>query len=114
MLMSSGLVRKSKSCPADELGPFPARILLSKSDTEEMSVKHGVLPVGQEIHIHCHEEQDQIEFYLSGKALLFVEGAGESQIGSGSFMYAPKGVKHGISSVKEPLEILTVFVPSLF
>ncbi|UCD72878.1 MAG: cupin domain-containing protein [Candidatus Bathyarchaeota archaeon] len=112
--MSSGLVRKSESCPPDELGPFPARILLSKVDTKAMSVKHGVLPVGQEIDIHYHEEQDQIEFYLSGKALLFVEGVRESQIGSGSFMYAPKGVKHGIRSVEEPLEIITVFVPSLF
>lgn len=112
--MSSGLVRNSESCPVDELGPFPARILLSKIDTEELSVKHGVLPVGREIDIHCHEEQAQIEFYLSGKAILFVEGQGEIKIGSGSFMYAPKGVKHGIRSVEEPLEIVTVFVPSLF
>jgi quercetin dioxygenase-like cupin family protein len=112
--MSSGLVRKSGSCPVDKLGPFPARILLSKIDTEEMSVKHGVLPVGQEIEIHSHNEQAQIEFYLSGEALLFVEGVGERKIGSGSFMYAPKGAKHGIRSVKEPLEILSVFTPPLF
>lgn len=112
--MMSGFIRESKNCPKDDKGPFPARILLSKIDTKKMSVKHGTLPIGQEIDIHCHEEQDQIEYYPTGKALLFVEGVGEKKIGSGSFMYAPKGVRHGIRSVEEPLEILTVFVPSLF
>lgn len=112
--MSSGLIRESKSCPLDEKGPFPARILLSKVDTEEMSVKHGVLAVGQEIDVHCHEEQAQVEFYPSGKATLFVEGVGEREISSGYFMYAPQGVKHGIHSVVEPLEIVTIFVPALF
>lgn len=114
ILMSSGLIRDSESCLLDEKGPFPARILLSKLDAEEMSVKHGVLSVGEEIDIHCHEEQAQVEFYPSGKATLFVEGVGEREIRSGSFMYAPRGVKHGIHSVSEPLEIVTIFVPALF
>ena len=112
--MNSGLIRESKSCPTDVKGPFPARVLLSKLDTQELSVKHGVLPVGQEIRLHSHEEHAQVEFYPSGRATLFVEGVGEREIGSGSFMYAPRRVRHGIRSVKEPLEIVSVFVPPLF
>ncbi len=112
--MDSGLIRESKSCPTDAKGPFPARVLLSKLDTQELSVKHGVLPVGQEITVHSHQGHAQAEFYSAGRATLFVEGVGEKEIGPGSFMYAPRGVRHGIHSVKEPLEIVSVFVPPLF
>ena len=108
------MIRESRNCPEDKEGPFPARILLSKRDTEDLSAKHGLLPIGQEIKVHNHKNHAQVEFYPSGKAMLFVEGVGEKEIGTGSFMYAPKGVKHGIRSVQEPLEIVTVFIPSLF
>lgn len=114
MDMNRGLIRNSNKCPLDDKGPFPARILLSKTDTQELSVKHGVLSIGQSIGVHSHEENTQVEFYASGKATLFVEGLGEKEIGPGSFMHAPKGVKHGIHSVQEPLEIISVFVPPLF
>ncbi len=108
------MIRDSKDCPEDEKGPFPARILLSKIDTGDLSVKHGLLPIGQEIKVHNHEENAQVEFYPSGKAVLFVEGVGEKEIGPGTFMYAQRGVKHGIHSVQEPLEIISVFIPALF
>ena len=112
--MDSGLIRESESCPTDEKGPFPARVLLSKLDTRELGVKHDILPVGREIKVHSHEGHAQAEFYPSGRATLLVEGVGETEFGPGSFMYAPRGVRHGIHSVKEPLEIVSVFVPSLF
>jgi mannose-6-phosphate isomerase-like protein (cupin superfamily) len=112
--MVSGLIGDSSDCPIDDKGPFPARILISKTDTGDLSAKHGVLPVGQDIKVHSHDENAQMEFYISGKAILFVEGVGEKEIGSGSFMYAPKGVRHGIRSVREPLGIISIFVPPLF
>jgi len=112
--MASSLVGRYENCPIDRKGPFPARILLSKTDTMDLSVKYGVLPIGQEIQIHNHQEHAQFEFYPSGRATLFLEGVGEKDIQPGSYMYAPKGVKHGIHSVREPLEIVSVFVPPLF
>jgi len=112
--MVSGKIGNSGNCLIDEKGPFPARILLSKSDTGSLSVKHGVLAVGRDIKIHSHDESDQMEFYIAGKAILFVEGIGEKEIRQGTFMYAPKGVKHGIRSVQEPVEMVSVFVPPLF
>ncbi len=107
-------IRNEEDPNLNEEGPFPAKILLSKQDTSTASVKVGTLEKGRKIEIHSHAESDQIEYYLSGKAIMFIEGLGEKKISKGSFTYIPKGVKHGILEVIEPLRILTVFVPPLF
>ena len=109
-----GMIRHEDQAEADRKGPFPARILLSKADASTISIKVGTLPVDQEIPVHFHENNDQVEYYIEGKAVLYLEGMGEKEIGKGSFMYAPKGVKHGIKNVKEPLKIYAVFLPALF
>jgi len=108
------LIRKEEDLDLNEEGPFPAKILLSKLDTPSASVKIGTLEKGRKIETHAHAESDQIEYYLSGKAIMFIEGLGEKIIEKGSFTYIPKGVKHGVHEVIEPLKIITVFVPPLF
>jgi len=108
------LIRNEEDLGLNEEGPFPAKILLSKEDAPTASVKVGMLEKGRTIDLHAHAESDQIEYYLSGKAIMFIEGLGEREIKEGSFTYIPKGVKHGIREVIEPLRILTVFVPPLF
>jgi len=108
------IIRNEEDLNLNEEGPFPAKILLSKQDTLTASVKVGTLEKGGEIELHTHAESDQIEYYLSGKAIMFIEGLGERRINRGSFTYIPKGVKHGILEVIEPLKILTVFIPPLF
>ncbi|MFB0504268.1 MAG: cupin domain-containing protein [Candidatus Bathyarchaeia archaeon] len=55
-----------------------------------------------------------MEYYLKGRALMFIEGLGERRILQGSFTYIPKGAKHGILNVAQPLTIITVYVPPLF
>ena len=57
---------------------------------------------------------DQIEYYIEGKAVLCLGGVGGKEIGKGSFIYAPKAVKHGIRNVTEPLKIYGAFLPALF
>jgi len=108
------LIRNEEDLELNEEGPFPAKILLSKQDTLTASVKIGTLEKGKTIETHAHAESDQIEYYLSGKAVMFIEGLGERVIKKGSFTYIPKGVKHGVREVIEPLKILTVFIPPLF
>ena len=108
------LVRNEEDLDLNEEGPFPAKILLSKQDTSIASVKVGILEKGRTIDTHAHSESDQIEYYLSGKAVMFIEGLGEKVIKKGSFTYIPKGVKHGVREVTESLKILTVFIPPLF
>lgn len=108
------LIRHERDVAWNEEGPFPAKILLSKQDTSNASVKVGTLERGKTIKLHMHAECDQLEYYLKGKALMFIEGLGEREIQEGSFTYIPKGVKHGILKVTESLGILTVFIPPLF
>jgi len=108
------MVRREDEAETDRKGPFPAKILLSKVDTSAISIKVGTLPVDREIPVHFHEGADQLEYYIEGKAVLYLEGVGEKEIGKGSFMYAPKGIKHGIRNVKDPLKIYCVFLPALF
>jgi len=108
------IIRNEKDLNLNEEGPFPAKILLSKQDTLTASVKVGMLEKGEKIEIHAHDESDQIEYCLAGKAIMFIEGLGEREINRGSFTYIPKGVRHGVLEVTEPLKILTVFVPPLF
>ena len=109
-----GVFRYDQEIVVNEEGPFPAKTLLSRLDTPMVSVKVGTLPVGSEIAIHSHEESSQLEYYPKGKAILFLEGVGEKEIRPGAFMFAPKGVKHGIRNVTEELVIYSVFVPALF
>lgn len=111
--MRSVFKRKSDIKLSEE-GPFPARTLLSKDETPSVSVKIGKLPIGREIAIHMHEHSDQLEYYIKGRATLFLEGIGEKEIKPDTFMFAPKGVKHGIRNVTEELVIISVFIPALF
>ena len=108
------VIRHERDVALSKGGPFPAKILLSKLDTSTASVKVGTLERGKTIEVHMHADCDQLEYYLKGKALMYIEGLGEREIQKGSFTYIPKGVKHGVLKVDESLEILTVFVPPLF
>jgi len=108
------IIRREEDLDLNEEGPFPAKILLSKQDTTTASVKIGTVEKGMKIEMHAHDESDQIEYYLSGKAIMFIEGLGEREIGRGIFTYIPKGVKHGVKEVIEPLKVITVFIPPLF
>ena len=108
------IIRDEKDLAVDESGPFPAKILLSRLDTRIASVKVGVLEKGKTIEVHSHEGSDQIEYYMDGEAVIYIEGIGERIIHKGSFTYIPRGVKHGIKEVIEPLKIITIFIPPLF
>ncbi|MBS7607322.1 MAG: cupin domain-containing protein [Candidatus Bathyarchaeia archaeon] len=94
--------------------PFPAKILLSKSDTPTASVRLSVIEKGKSIELHAHGESDQIEYCIRGRAIMFIEGLGEKEVFEGTFTYIPRGVRHSLVEVIEPLIVLTVFVPPLF
>ena len=108
------IFKRESEVEVSEEGPFPAKILLSKDETQSASVKVGKLPVGQDIPIHIHEGSDQLEYYVKGRATLFVEDIGVKEIEQGTFMFVPKGVKHGIRNIREELVIVSIFVPALF
>jgi quercetin dioxygenase-like cupin family protein len=108
------VVRYEKDITFSGDTPFPTKILLSKNDTPTASARLSMLNKGDRIDVHAHADSDQIEYCISGKALMFIEGLGEKEIVEGTFTYIPKGVKHGIISAVETTVFLTIFVPPLF
>ena len=108
------IIKYEEDLSLDEEGPFPAKILLAEKETPLASVKVGTLDVGMKIAIHGHDECNQIEYYFGGKAIMYIEGLGEKELKEGTFTFIPKGVKHGVIEVSEPLTIFTVFTPPLF
>lgn len=72
------------------------------------------VPVGKEIPEHIHEEQDEILLPLQGRAVMWVEGAGDFSVGPDVIFRVPKGMKHKIADIAEDLLLYCVFVPALF
>ena len=112
--MSKPIIKYEKEVSFSSGAPFPTKIFLSKSECPVASVRLSTLNKGEKIEMHAHAESDQIEYCIKGKAIMFIEGLGEKEITRGTFTYVPKGVKHSILEVIEPLTVLTVFVPPLF
>lgn len=108
------IIKHKDEVIVDEEGPFPAKILLSEKEASLASVKIGTLAVGMKIATHAHDDCNQIEYYVGGKAVMYIEGIGEKELRKGAFTFIPKGVKHGVLEVSEPLTIFTVFTPPLF
>ncbi|MEM5788153.1 MAG: cupin domain-containing protein [Syntrophobacteraceae bacterium] len=72
------------------------------------------VPVGIEVPEHVHSTQDDILYPLAGRAVMWVDGAGEFILEPGAVIRVPKGIRHKISRVEEELLILDVFSPALF
>jgi quercetin dioxygenase-like cupin family protein len=72
------------------------------------------VPIGIEVPEHLHDKQDDILYPLKGKALMWVEGAGEFTLEPGIIVKVPTGKKHKIVDVVEELLIYDVFSPALF
>jgi len=71
------------------------------------------VPVGREVPEHIHQEQDDILFPLQGKAVMWVEGAGDFSLEPGVIVRVPKGKKHRIAGIAEDLLFFDVFYPAL-
>jgi mannose-6-phosphate isomerase-like protein (cupin superfamily) len=70
-------------------------------------------PNGGCTDFHSHESSGELMIFLSGtgKALL---GDAEYEIGPGTAMYAPPGVKHKtLNCGNDPLQIACIFVPAI-
>jgi len=108
------IIKHESEIPISPNMPFPTKILLSKCDGAAASVRLSMLSQSSKLDMHTHEENDQIEYCIEGKAIMFVEGLGEREICKGTFIYVPRGVKHSLVKIIEPITLLTIFVPPLF
>ena len=69
--------------------------------------------LGKEVSEHIHSNQDDILYPLTGKASMWVDGAGEFSLEPGIVVRVPKGIKHRIFEVTQDLLIYDVFCPAL-
>ncbi len=72
------------------------------------------LPAGKEIPEHVHETQEDIIFILSGRARMWIDGAGDFELEKGTFIRVPPNTKHRIYNVTEDILNYDVFTPPLF
>ena len=107
-------VKHEKNAEIDTAGPFPASLLMKKAINSTFSFKKGILKKGGTIKEHMHDNVDQFEYIVSGKAIFYVEGLGDNELSSGSYSYVPRGIKHSIKLVEDDLEIINIFSPANF
>lgn len=108
------IIRYERDIAFSGSSAFPTKILLSRKDAPTASVRLSTLNRGERIEIHAHTESDQIEYCIRGRAIMFIEGLGEKEIVEGTLTYVPKGIKHSLVNVIEPLTVITIFVPPFF
>jgi quercetin dioxygenase-like cupin family protein len=71
------------------------------------------VPAGTEVPEHIHEKQEDILFPLKGRAVMWVDGAGEFALEPGVIVKVPKGTRHRIFNIVEDLLVYDVFFPAL-
>jgi quercetin dioxygenase-like cupin family protein len=88
-------------------------LISSKEHNLDVTCMLVNVPVGKEVPEHIHETQEDILFPLKGKALMWIEDAGDFTLVPGMIVRVPKGKKHKITNIVEELLIYDVFSPAL-
>ena len=94
------------------------RVLLSKKEhgAEVSMCLLRVKPGARNLEVpeHVHEASDDINYLLSGRCTIVVEGAGEQEMRAGSFIRIPKGVRHRVHSISEDFVLLNQYCPATY
>jgi len=88
-------------------------LVSKKEDGLDVTCMLVKVPMGKVVAEHIHPGQDDILYPLSGRATMWVDGAGEFSLHPGTFVRVPKGTRHRIFGVTEELLIYDVFCPAL-
>jgi quercetin dioxygenase-like cupin family protein len=88
-------------------------LISSKEQHLDVTCMLVAVPAGKEVPEHIHDTQDDILYPLKGKAVMWVEDAGEFTLEPGLIVRVPKGKKHKITKVVEELLVYDVFSPAL-
>jgi len=79
-----------------------------RSKSERMSFHHVVIKAGWD-HLISYEENDEIIYFLSGKAIISWDG-NEHEVRAGSCVYIPAGSEYRYEA-KEDAEMVCAFSP---
>jgi quercetin dioxygenase-like cupin family protein len=99
--------------PHPQLATAEVAYLLSHRDENvDLTCLLVHLPPGTEVARHTHE-CDDIIFVVRGKAVIWIDGVGDTPLEPGTFVRIPKGVLHQPHSIEEDLLLYDVFYPYL-
>lgn len=68
----------------------------------QLAVMESTYPPGMSVHEHVHDGEDEMFYLLAGQIRLFCE-ADSWTVGPGSFVFVPRGCKHGFTVVGDDL-----------
>ena len=71
-------------------------------------------PCGGPMGYHSHVLEFQMNYLLSGWALLYFEEVGEVRVEAGDAWYQPPGVKHEVLEYSEDFETIEITMPADF
>ena len=81
-------------------------------DSENLSIKQELMPVGEREKLHCHEKSQQFFFILKGEATFYVEEEIFTVIPQKGLLIKPN-IKHYIANESnEILEFLVISQPN--
>lgn len=69
------------------------------------------IPVDVEVPEHVHTESEDILFVVSGRGMMWVDGAGDVRLCKGEVVRVPRNTKHRIFGVTDEIVIYDVFSP---
>jgi quercetin dioxygenase-like cupin family protein len=98
--------------------PFLKELIIKKllsyeKDDVDLSIMLVRAKKGAEVPAHIHG-QDDIVYQLEGKSKMWVEGVGDFELGPGSFIRIPAGVKHQPHAIEEDVLAFDIFMPHMF
>jgi quercetin dioxygenase-like cupin family protein len=89
-------------------------ILRGEQTNGALSVLENLIPPGEGPPLHLHTREDEMVYVLEGD-LRWKLGDELTTAGPGSFIYIPRGLRHGWQNVgKEPSRMLFSFAPAGF
>jgi len=88
------------------------RLLATGRDTADAyALIDGFTPRGGEPPMHVHHREDEAYFVLEGGLRVFL-GDRELRAGPGTFVFLPRGVRHGFAVEGESAKWLTLLTPA--
>jgi quercetin dioxygenase-like cupin family protein len=89
------------------------KLLSHEMDKVDLTIMMIRARKGIQVPAHEHE-QDDIVYQLEGKCKMWVEGVGDFDMSSGSFIRIPAGIRHQPHHFEEDVVAVDIFSPHLF
>lgn len=95
------------------LGPGEKAQMIKIAEDDTITAYLIRMGPGAELGPHVHQTHDEIEYFIRGTALLFVNDTWV-EVGPGTIHFNPMGKAHGVRNTgSEPLVALIAFTPAM-